>query len=95
MVRVHDKVAASLSYLGLNIEKSPCGAFFMTFYLMLVDYHYKSKSERFSQRKPSNSSESEGQSRRHLPTLVLVTLRRAGRINYVVFDYTREFVIMQ
>lgn len=95
MVLIQDKVAAFSWYLGLYIEKEPFGAFFVEFCLRLVAYHYGLKSETFAQRKPSNSSESEGQSRRHLASLVRVILRRAGRINYVVFNFTREFVIIQ
>ena len=95
IVLIQDKVAAFSWYLGLYIEKAPCRAFFIRLYLVLVDYHYRLKSETFAQRKPSSTSESEGQSRRHLPSLVRITLRRAGSINYVVFDCKSEFVIMQ
>ena len=95
MFLIHDKVAAFSWYLGLYIEKAPCRAFFIRLYLVLVDYHYRSKSETFAQRKPSNTSESESQSRRHLASIVQVALWRAGRINYVVFDCKSEFVIMQ
>ena len=94
IVLIQDKVAAFSWYLGLYIEKAPCRAFFIRLYLVLVDYHYRLKSETFAQRKPSSTSESEGQSRRHLPSLIPITLRRAGSINYVVFDCKSEFVIM-
>ncbi len=94
IVLIRDKVAAFSWYLGLYIEKAPCRAFFIRLYLVLVDYHYRLKSETFAQSKPSSTSESEGQSRRHLPSLIPITLRRAGSINYVVFDCKSEFVIM-